>query len=56
MLYLTFIFLMDLKNITLISFGYFDEDLLEKLAEAVKHEFLILGEYQRGASRFKRIL
>jgi archaemetzincin len=30
---------MNLQNITLISFGYFEKDFLEKTAEAVKHEF-----------------
>ncbi|MCX6322441.1 MAG: archaemetzincin family Zn-dependent metalloprotease [Bacteroidia bacterium] len=30
---------MDLQNITLISFGYFEEDFLKNIAEAVKHEF-----------------
>ncbi|HEY3389147.1 MAG TPA: hypothetical protein VGK38_06210, partial [Prolixibacteraceae bacterium] len=30
---------MSLPNITLISFGYFEKDLLENTAEAVKHEF-----------------
>jgi len=30
---------MDLHNITLISFGYFEEDLLKKIAETVKLEF-----------------
>jgi len=31
---------MDLQYITLISFGYFDAELLSNLAEAVKKEFL----------------
>ena len=31
---------MDLQNITLISFGYFRDDFLKNVAEAVKHEFL----------------
>ena len=30
---------MSLPNITLISFGYFEKDLLENTAEAVKNEF-----------------
>jgi archaemetzincin len=30
---------MDLKNITLISFGYFDEGFLRTIAAAVEHEF-----------------
>jgi archaemetzincin len=30
---------MNLPNITLISFGYFEKELLEKTAEAVKNEF-----------------
>jgi archaemetzincin len=30
---------MDLQYITLISFGYFEEDFLRKIAEAVNHEF-----------------
>ena len=30
---------MNQQNITLISFGYFEKDLLEKVAEAVRHEF-----------------
>jgi len=30
---------MDLQNITLISFGYFEEDFLKNIAEAVTHEF-----------------
>jgi archaemetzincin len=32
---------MDLQNITLISFGYFEEKFLKNVAEAVNHEFLI---------------
>ena len=31
---------MDLQNISLISFGYFDSDLLRNIAESVKKEFL----------------
>lgn len=30
---------MDLQNITLISFGYFEEDFLKKIADSVKHEY-----------------
>ncbi|MEI7500310.1 MAG: archaemetzincin family Zn-dependent metalloprotease [Bacteroidota bacterium] len=30
---------MNLQNITLVSFGYFEKDFLEKTAESVKHEF-----------------
>jgi archaemetzincin len=30
---------MDLQNITLISFGYFEEYFLKSVSEAVKHEF-----------------
>lgn len=30
---------MNLQNITLISFGYFEKDILERTAEAVNHEF-----------------
>lgn len=30
---------MNLQNITLISFGYFEKDILEKTAEAVSQEF-----------------
>jgi archaemetzincin len=30
---------MDLQNITLISFGHFEEDFLYKIAESVKNEF-----------------
>jgi len=32
---------MDLQQISLISFGYFDTDLLRSVAEAVKKEFLL---------------
>lgn len=28
-----------MSNITLVSFGYFEKDILETIAEAVKHEF-----------------
>jgi archaemetzincin len=30
---------MDLQNITLISFGYFEDNFLKNIAEAVRHEF-----------------
>jgi archaemetzincin len=30
---------MNLQNITLVSFGYFEEDFLRKIAETVKYEF-----------------
>jgi len=30
---------MNLQNITMVSFGYFEKDFLEKIAEAVKNEF-----------------
>ena len=52
---------MNLPNITLISYGYFGKDLLEKTAEAVIHEFqcsvnlieghLDLSEYYDSARR-----
>lgn len=32
---------MNQKNITLISFGYFRKDILEKIADDVKNEFLL---------------
>jgi archaemetzincin len=32
---------MDLQQITLISYGYFDADILRNVAEAVKKEFLL---------------
>ena len=32
---------MDLQNITLISFGYFEEDFLKKIADAVNHELVL---------------
>jgi len=31
---------MDLQNITLVSFGYFDDKFLKNVAEAVNHEFV----------------
>jgi archaemetzincin len=30
---------MDQQNITLISFGFFEEDFLQKIADSVKHEY-----------------
>ena len=30
---------MNLQNITLISYGYFEKDILDRTAEAVTHEF-----------------
>jgi archaemetzincin len=39
---------MDLKNITLISFGYFEEDFLKNIAESVKHEFLFSVNLKEG--------
>ncbi len=39
---------MDLQHITLISFGYFEADLLHSLAEAVKKEFLIVVNLKEG--------
>jgi archaemetzincin len=52
---------MNLHSITLVSFGYFEKDLLEKTAEAVNHEFscevnlreghIDLGEFYDPARR-----
>jgi archaemetzincin len=39
---------MDLQNITLISFGYFRDDFLKNVAEAVKLEFLISVNIKEG--------
>lgn len=39
---------MDLQNITLISFGYFEEDFLKNIAEAVKHEFRFSVNIKEG--------
>ena len=36
------------QNITLISFGYFDESFLKNVAEAVKHEFLSSVNIKEG--------
>jgi archaemetzincin len=32
---------MDLQNITLITFGYFEEDFLKKIADTVNHELIL---------------
>jgi archaemetzincin len=39
---------MDLQNITLISFGYFDESFLKNVAEAVKKEYLFPVNIKEG--------
>jgi archaemetzincin len=39
---------MDLQNITLISFGYFEKLFLESIADAVKHEFLFSVNIKEG--------
>ena len=39
---------MDLQNITLISFGYFEEDFLKKIADSVKYEFLFSVNIKEG--------
>ena len=39
---------MPLKNITLISFGYFEKDLLESVAEVVKLEFRTSAMVREG--------
>ncbi len=39
---------MDLQNITLVSFGYFEENFLKNIAEAVKHEFLFSVNIKEG--------
>jgi archaemetzincin len=39
---------MDSQNITLISFGYFREDFLRNVAEAVKHEFSLSVNIKEG--------
>jgi archaemetzincin len=38
----------DLQNITLISFGYFDESFLKNVAEAVKKEYLFPVNIKEG--------
>ena len=39
---------MNLQNITLISFGYFDKDFLDKTVEAVNHEFFCTTNVKEG--------
>ena len=39
---------MKLQNITLISYGYFDESFLNKIAEAVNNEFLLSVNIKEG--------
>jgi len=39
---------MDLQNITLISFGYLEEDFLKKIAETVNHELLLPVNIKEG--------
>ena len=39
---------MDLFNIILVSLGYFEEDFLKKIAEAVKNEFLLSVNFKEG--------
>ena len=39
---------MNLQNITLVSFGYFDAIFLKNIAEAVKHEFLFSVNLKEG--------
>jgi archaemetzincin len=39
---------MDQQNITLISFGYFEENFLKTIAEAVKHEFFFSVNIKEG--------
>lgn len=39
---------MDQQNITLISFGYFEKDFLEKIAEDVSREFLLPVKIRDG--------
>jgi len=39
---------MDLTNITLISFGFFEEDFLKKIAETVNHELLLPVNIKEG--------
>ncbi len=39
---------MALKNITLVSFGYFEGNFLKDIAEAVKHEFLFSVNLKEG--------
>jgi archaemetzincin len=39
---------MNQQQITLISFGYFRKDILEVIAEAVKHQFLLSVIFREG--------
>jgi archaemetzincin len=39
---------MDLQNITLISFGYFDDDFLNEVAASVKQEFVVPVSLKEG--------
>lgn len=39
---------MNLENITLISFGYFEKELLEMIVEDVQHEFLLPVRTREG--------
>jgi archaemetzincin len=39
---------MDVQNITLISFGYFEEKFLKDVAEAVQREYLLLVNIKEG--------
>jgi archaemetzincin len=39
---------MDIQNITLISFGYFEQDLLMKIADSVKLEYHFLVNVKEG--------
>ena len=39
---------MVIQNITLIPFGYFEEDILRSIAEAVKHEFNLPVNIKEG--------
>jgi archaemetzincin len=39
---------MSVQNITLVSFGQFEKELLEKTAEAVRHEFRCLVQLREG--------
>jgi archaemetzincin len=39
---------MDLQNITLVSFGYFEELFLKNIAEAVKQEFQVTVNIREG--------
>jgi archaemetzincin len=39
---------MNQKSITLVSFGYFEEDFLKNIAEAVTHEFFLSVNIREG--------